>query len=141
MHPGVFCEKGVLKIFVKFTAKHLFQSLYFDKFAGLRPATLLKMRLWKSHFLMNCAKLRCRHDGPIRRRGDVPLRRLGDVPLRRRWVFHLRRTCDVTGSYRETLLRRRPTSSCRVSKDCLFVIKINYGRVQFYLFLWALLSF
>ena len=37
---------------------------------------------------------------------DVPLRRLSDVPLRRRWVFHLRRTCDVTGTYRETSLRR-----------------------------------
>ena len=49
---------------------------------------------------------RC-HDIPIRRREDAPLRRLGDVPLRRRWVFHLRGTCDVAGSYRETLLRRR----------------------------------
>ena len=47
------------------------------------------------------------HDIPIRRREDVPLRRLGDVPLRRRWVFHLRRTYDVTGTYRETLLQRR----------------------------------
>ena len=47
------------------------------------------------------------HDIPIRRREDVPLRRLGDVPLRRHWVFHLRRTCDVTGTYRETSLRRR----------------------------------
>ena len=47
------------------------------------------------------------HDIPIRRREDAPLRRLGDVPLRRRWVFHLRRTCDVTGTYREMSLRRR----------------------------------
>ena len=47
-----------------------------------------------------------RHDIPIRRREDVPLRRLGDVQLRRCWVFHLRRTCDVTGTYRETSLRR-----------------------------------
>ena len=45
------------------------------------------------------------HDVPIRCRGDVPLRRLGDVPSRRRWVFHLRRNCDVAGTYRETLLR------------------------------------
>ena len=48
-----------------------------------------------------------RHDVPIRRRGDVPLRRLGDVPTRRRWVFHVGRTCDVDGTYRETSLRRR----------------------------------
>ena len=51
--------------------------------------------------------LRRRHDIPIRRREDVPLRRLGDVSLRHRWVFHLRRTCDVAGMYKETLLRRR----------------------------------
>ena len=44
---------------------------------------------------------------PIRHRQDVPLRRLGDVPLRRRWVLHLRRTCDVAGTYKETSLRRR----------------------------------
>ena len=50
---------------------------------------------------------RRRHDIPIRRRGDLPLRRLGDVPPRSRWVFHLRRTCDVAGRYRETSLRRR----------------------------------
>ena len=50
--------------------------------------------------------LRCGHDIPIRCRGEVPLRRLGDVPRRRRWVFHLRRNCDVAGTYRETSLRR-----------------------------------
>ena len=51
--------------------------------------------------------LRRRYDVPIRRSGDAPLRRLDDVPSRRRWVFHLRRTCDVTGTYRETSLQRR----------------------------------
>ena len=51
--------------------------------------------------------LRYRYDVPIRRRGDVPLRRLGDVPPRRRWVFHLRRTYDIAGTYRGTLLQRR----------------------------------
>ena len=50
--------------------------------------------------------LRRRHDVPIRCRGDVPLRHLNDVPSRCRWVFHLRRTCDVTGTYWETSLRR-----------------------------------
>ena len=39
---------------------------------------------------------------PIRRRGDAPLKPLGDVPPRRRWVFNLRRTCDVARTYRET---------------------------------------
>ena len=51
--------------------------------------------------------LRRHYDVQIRRRGDAPLRRLGHVPSRRRWVFHLRGTCDVAGTYRETLLRRR----------------------------------
>ena len=50
--------------------------------------------------------LRRRYDVPIRRR-DALLRRLRNVPSRRLWVFHLRRTCDVTGTYRETSLRRR----------------------------------
>ena len=43
----------------------------------------------------------------LRRRHDVPIRCRGDVPPRRRWVFHLRRTCDVAGTYRETPLQRR----------------------------------
>ena len=41
-HPEVFCKKDVLKNFAKFTGKHLRQSLFFNKVAGLRPATLLK---------------------------------------------------------------------------------------------------
>ena len=34
--PDVFCEKGVLRIFAKFTGKHLCQSLFLNKIAGLR---------------------------------------------------------------------------------------------------------
>ena len=30
----MFCEKGVLRNFAKFTGKHLCQSLFFDKVAG-----------------------------------------------------------------------------------------------------------
>ena len=48
-----------------------------------------------------------RHYIPLRRRHDIPIRRREDVPLRRRWVFHLRRTCHVAGTYKETSLRRR----------------------------------
>ena len=33
----VFCEKGVLRNFTKFAGKHLCQSLFFNKVAGLRP--------------------------------------------------------------------------------------------------------
>ena len=53
--------------------------------------------------------LRRHYNCPIRRHGDIPLRRIGDVPSRRCWVFHLGRTCDVTGTYRETSLRRYQT--------------------------------
>ena len=48
-----------------------------------------------------------RHYVPMRRRNDKPIRHWEDVPLRRRWVFHLRRTCDVAGTYRETSLQHR----------------------------------
>ena len=50
--------------------------------------------------------LRRHYDVPIRRHRDAQLRLLGDVPSRRFWVFHLRRTCDVTGTYKERSLRR-----------------------------------
>ena len=43
--PEVFCQKAVLKNFVKFSGKHLCQSFFFNKVAGLRPASLLKKRL------------------------------------------------------------------------------------------------
>ena len=36
----VFCKKGVLRNFTKFTGKHLWQSLFFNKVAGLRPVTM-----------------------------------------------------------------------------------------------------
>ena len=48
--------KGVLRNFVKFTGKHLCQSLFFNKVAGLRPAALLKKRLWHRYFLVNSEK-------------------------------------------------------------------------------------
>ena len=43
--PEVFCKKGVLRNLTKLTRKHLFQSLFFHKVAGLRPETLLKKTL------------------------------------------------------------------------------------------------
>ena len=54
--PEVFYKKGVLRNFAKFTRKHLCHSLFFNKVAGLRPATLLKKRLWHSCFPVNFAK-------------------------------------------------------------------------------------
>ena len=40
--PEVFCKKGVLKIFAKFTGKHLCKSLFFNKVAGLWPVNFVK---------------------------------------------------------------------------------------------------
>ena len=48
--------EGVLRHFAKFTGKHLCQSLHFNKAAGLRPATLLKKRLWHRYFSVNFEK-------------------------------------------------------------------------------------
>ena len=50
------CKKGVLRNFTKFKGKHLCQSLFINKNAGLRPAILLKKRLWHRCFPVNFAK-------------------------------------------------------------------------------------
>ena len=52
----VFCKKGVLRNFVKFTVKHLCQSLFLNKIAGFRSATLLKKRLWHRCFSVHFTK-------------------------------------------------------------------------------------
>ena len=52
----LFCKKGVLRNFTKFTGKHLCQSLLFNKVAALRSATLLKKRLWHWRFSKNFEK-------------------------------------------------------------------------------------
>ena len=62
--------KKDVKNFAKFTGKHLCQSLFLDKVAGLiytslflnkvaglRPATLSKKRLWYKCFPVNFAKI------------------------------------------------------------------------------------
>ena len=49
-------KKGVLRNFTKFTRKDLCQGLFFNKVAGLRPATFLITRLWHRCFLVNFPK-------------------------------------------------------------------------------------
>ena len=39
--PEMIYQKVILKDVPKFTGKHLYQSFYFNKIAGLRPTTLL----------------------------------------------------------------------------------------------------
>ena len=47
-------KKGVLRNFSKFTGKHLCQSLFFNKVAGLRPVSLLKKTLAQAFFCEFC---------------------------------------------------------------------------------------
>ena len=51
-HPEVFCKKGVARNFTKFTGKHLRQSLFFNKVAGLGPKAciFIKKRPWYRYF-------------------------------------------------------------------------------------------
>ena len=52
----IFFKIGVLKNFANFLENHMCRSLFFDKVARLRSATLLKKRLWQSRFTMNSVK-------------------------------------------------------------------------------------
>ena len=54
--PEVFCKKGVLKSFAKFTEKHLCKSLFLNKVADQWPATLFKKELWNRCFPVDLAK-------------------------------------------------------------------------------------
>ena len=51
--PDVFCIKGVLRNYTNWTGKHMYQSLFLNKVTGLRPATLLRKRLWRRCFYVN----------------------------------------------------------------------------------------
>ena len=55
-HRRCSLRKGVLRYFAKFTGKHLCQKLFFNKVADLKPATLLKKRLWHRYFHVKFAK-------------------------------------------------------------------------------------
>ena len=55
----VFYKKGVLKNFAKFTGKQcarLARASFFNEVAGLRPAILLKIRLWHRCFSATFAR-------------------------------------------------------------------------------------
>ena len=46
--------KGVLRNFAKFTGKHLCQSLFFNKVAGLRPPASNFIKKWTPAQLLSC---------------------------------------------------------------------------------------
>ena len=50
-------KKCVLRNFAKFTGKHLCQSIFLSKVAGLRSATSLKKRLWDRCFHVNFCEI------------------------------------------------------------------------------------
>ena len=53
---GGALQKGALKNFIKFTGKHMCQTLFSNKVARLRPAGLLKKRLWHRCFSVKFVK-------------------------------------------------------------------------------------
>ena len=55
-HQRCSVKKCVLRNFAKLKGKHLCQSLFFNKVAGFRPATLLKKRILRGCFPVNFAK-------------------------------------------------------------------------------------
>ena len=46
----VFYRKGVLRLFAKFTGKHLCLNFFFNKVPGLRPATLTLAQVFSCEF-------------------------------------------------------------------------------------------
>ena len=54
---GVLIKKGVFKNFAKLTGKHLCQSIFFNKVAALKPATLFYSEAATRGVLIN--KKRC----------------------------------------------------------------------------------
>ena len=55
-HRRCSLREGALRNVVKFTGKDLCQGLFFNEVTCIRPATLLKKRLWRSRFPVNIAK-------------------------------------------------------------------------------------
>ena len=54
--PDVFCRKGVLRNFTKFTGKYLCQQSLFSIKLQTDACSLLKKRLWHRFFPVNLAK-------------------------------------------------------------------------------------
>ena len=52
----VFCTKGALRNCAKFTEKHLCQSLFFNKVAGLRACNFIKKKTLAQCFPVNFAE-------------------------------------------------------------------------------------
>ena len=55
-HPKMFCQKSLLKSFVKFTKKHLSLRVSFYQSCRSQACNFVKNRLWHRCFLMNFVK-------------------------------------------------------------------------------------
>ena len=93
--PEVFWKKDVFRNFAKFTWKHLYQSLFFNKVTGLRPATLLKKRLWYRCFSVNFAKV-LRTTFLQNTSGRLLLAFQWNSNITRNFITYETVTCDVT---------------------------------------------
>ena len=92
----VSCRERFPTNIAKFTGKHLCRSLFFDRDAGLRTATLFNKRLWHRYFPVNFAIfLRT----PFFRTPLVPAFFVRDqLLLVIRWKFPLLRAAKIVSS-------------------------------------------
>ena len=114
--PEVFCKKDVLKYFVKFTRKHLCLSLFFNTVAALKPATLLKKRLWH---VLSCEFCNISKNTFSYRTPRVAASRILNV------LFNVLCTSDAFRGYKMRILARNGLRKCY--KD-LFAIHQKYWR-------------
>ena len=89
----MFCEEVGLRNFAKFTGIHLSQSLFFNKVAGLRPATLFKKRFWYRCFPISFAKF-----ASVGKKSNV--------------AFTLRLLLELAASIFPILIRYLPAAVC-----------------------------
>ena len=110
--------KGVLRNFAKFTGKHLYRRLFFNKVAGLRAASLLKKRLWHRCFSVSFAKFL---------RAPFTINTSG-------WLFLicvlcLRDICPwILVCWRENLVSEAYSEPCQTSKMELFAKIVKRNR-------------
>ena len=106
----MFCKRGVLRKFAKFTGKHLCQRLFFNKVAvqGLRPASLLKKSLWHRCFPVDFAKLL----------------RTTFFTEHLRWLL---KTKAITLKYGQTYFRSTYTGLLCKERSCKIIVKVLFN--------------
>ena len=80
----LFCKKGVLRNFAKFTGKHLCQRLFFNKVAGLSTFGRLLLNI----VIQSCSP--CNKHSLLKRLIKNVFRRNYLVSLHKKWSFPLR---------------------------------------------------